>query len=80
MIARHDQAIRKAIGTLDKISDWLGSDWTYGNLAIVCGLDYASYRAPQFDWRKAHPKLAAWHAALTDDPVWRDTYAYETMA
>ncbi|GGX59399.1 glutathione S-transferase [Litorimonas cladophorae] len=76
MIERHDRAIRNAIATLEKISPWLGASWTFGNIAIICGLDYASYRASHFNWQQAHPDLAAWHAALTDDPIWRETYAY----
>jgi len=77
MIARHDQAIRNSIATLDKIAPWLGDDWTYGNLAIVCGLDYASYRAGHIEWRAVAPNLAAWHDKISQHPVWRETYAYE---
>ncbi len=80
MIERHDRSIRNAIATLEKISPWLGSEWTFGNIAIVCGLDYASYRAPHFDWWTTHPKLAEWHASLTDNAVWRETYAYVMTA
>ena len=77
MIERHDQAIRNAVATLEKISLWLGEDWTYGNISIVCALDYASYRAPHFDWKSAAPKLAAWHKEKSATDVWRDTYAYD---
>jgi len=77
MIERHDQSIRNAVATLERISPWLGENWTYGNIAIVCGLDYASYRAGHFDWRRAAPQLADWHAALSqDDKAWRETYGY----
>ena len=77
MIDRHDQAIRRSVETLDKISPWLGEDWTYGNIAIVCGLDYAAYRAGHFNWKRAAPKLADWHRNLSETDVWRDTYAYD---
>ncbi len=80
MIERHDRSIRNAIATLEKISPWLGDAWTYGNLAIVCGLDYASYRAGHFDWRSVAPQLAAWHTSISDDPIWRVTHAYEMTA
>lgn len=77
MISRHDQAIRSSVATLEKISPWLGDDWTYGNIAIICGLDYAGYRAAHFDWRASAPKLAEWHSKLAQTQVWQDTHAYE---
>lgn len=77
MIERHDQAIRNAVETLEKISPWLGEDWTFGNIAIVCGLDYAAYRAPHFNWKQAAPKLSEWHQKKTETEVWRETNAYD---
>lgn len=77
MIERHDRSIRNAVATLEKISPWLGEDWTYGNISIVCALDYASYRAVHFDWKAAAPNLAAWYKERSKSDVWRDTYAYD---
>jgi len=77
MIARHDHAIRNAVATLDKISPWLGEVWTYGNIAIISALDYASYRASHFDWKAASPKLAAWHSKLAETEVWSATNAFD---
>lgn len=77
MIARHDQAIRNSVATLEKISPWLGEDWTYGNIAIICGLDYAGYRAGHFEWRSAAPKLTEWHHNLSQTDVYQNTYAYD---
>lgn len=77
MITRHDAAIRNAIATLEKISPWLGDDWTYGNIAVVCALDYASYRAGHFNWKAAAPQLAAWYASLAKTPVWSETNEYD---
>ena len=77
MIDRHDTAIRNAVATLEKISPWLGEDWTFGNIAIVCGLDYAGYRAAHFKWKEAAPNLAKWHKQKMESPVWQETNAYE---
>jgi len=77
MITRHDTAIRNAVATLDKISPWLGDDWTYGNIAIVCALDYASYRAGHFDWKAEAPKLAEWYSTLAKTSVWSETNEYD---
>lgn len=79
MIQRHDQSISNAIATLEKISPWLGDDWTYGNISIVCALDYASYRAAHFDWKLAAPQLSAWHEKKSETKVWRDTNAYDKV-
>lgn len=76
MIERHETAIIRSIGTLEKICDWLGGPWTYGNLAIITALDYASYRATHLDWQERAPKLAAWHAQFQSDPHYKATYGY----
>ena len=76
MIARHEAALRSAVETLESISDWLGTDWTYGNLAVVCGLDYMQFRAGHLDWRANAPKLADWFANFASKPEYMDTYAY----
>ncbi len=79
MVRRYDQSIRNAVSKLEDISPWLGDDWTYGNLAIVCALDYAGYRANHFDWRDAAPQLAKWHGGFTRHTAWHSTYAYKTI-
>jgi len=79
MIKRHTTAIENTIDTLEKICDWLGTSWTYGNLAIICALDYASYRAPHVNWRARAPKLKDWHKGFTTDPYCQDTYAYPSL-
>lgn len=76
MIERHETAIVQSVDTLERISDWLGGPWTYGNLAIICALDYASYRAGHLDWRTRAPKLAKWHSKFEADHAYRETYAF----
>lgn len=76
MIERHNQSIRNAVATLEEISPWLGEDWTFGNIAIICGLDYAGYRAPHIDWKSEAPKLAEWHKKKSATGVWQATNAY----
>jgi glutathione S-transferase len=76
MISRHTQAIQNTVATLEKINPWLGEDWTFGNIAVICGLDYASYRAPHVNWKAAAPKLGLWHSEFAKTPVWIQTNAY----
>ena len=76
IIKRHETAIIRSVETLDKICDWIGGPWTFGNLAIVTALDYATYRAGHFEWQARAPKLAAWHKKFEVDPYYKDTYGY----
>lgn len=77
MIDRHDKAIQNSVTTLEKISPWLGDDWTYGNISILCGLDYASYRAAHIDWKSMAPELARWHHTLAKTSIWQETNAFD---
>lgn len=76
IIRRHETAIIRSIETLENICEWLGDPWTYGNLAIVTALDYASYRAAHLNWQEKAPKLAAWHRGFVDDPHYNATHDY----
>jgi len=77
LIKRHEASIRNSVATLDRICQWLGGPWTFGNLAIICALDYVEYRAGHIAWRDFAPNLAKWHEAFKADKAWQDTYAYE---
>ncbi len=76
MIARHETAIVRCVETLESICQWLGGPWTYGNLAIVTALDYASFRAGHLKWQDRAPKLAEWHLQFQADPHYKATYGY----
>lgn len=76
MIARHEAALVQAVASLEAEVATLGEDWTFGNLAIVCGLDYMQYRAAHLDWRERAPALARWHEGFAGRAEWRETFAY----
>lgn len=76
VIQRHETAIVQSLDTLEYICDWLGGPWTYGNIAIICALDYAGYRAAHLGWQSRAPKLAAWHAGFKGDAAYASTYGY----
>ncbi len=76
IIERHETAIISAVETLEHICQWLGERWTFGNLSIICALDYTRYRAGHLDWQGRAPKLAAWHANFTGDAAYIATYGY----
>ena len=76
MIERHETAVRSAVLYLETCVDTLGAPWEFGNLSIICALDYADFRAGHLEWRNLAPKLSVWHAKFTSEPAWKDTYAY----
>ena len=78
MILRHESAVKDVITRLDEMCDELGGPWSYGNLAIITALDYASFRVGHIDWREISPKLAAWHAGFVGDAAYKATYDYPT--
>lgn len=42
-------------------------------IGLVCALGYADFRFPDCGWRKAYPKLAAFHETMMQRPSIRDT-------
>jgi glutathione S-transferase len=48
-----------------------------GHVAIGCGLSYIDFRFPDLDWRRGHPRIAAWHAGFSERPSVRATEARE---
>jgi len=44
-----------------------------GHIAIGCALSYLDFRYADEDWRKAHARLAAWHASFAARPSVRAT-------
>ncbi len=76
MIARHNHAMHAAIAYLEAQADALSPRWSFGNIAIICALDYMDFRASHIDWREAAPKLALWHKAISKDAAYRATDAY----
>jgi len=76
-IQRHETAIRLAVKALENSMDGLGVPWTFGNIAIVCALDYADFRAGHIDWRSLAPNLAQWHEKFQSDHIWQATNDYK---
>lgn len=76
MIKRYETGIIRSVDTLEKICEWIGAPWTYGNIAIIAGLDYTHFRAGHLEWQKRAPKLASWHKQFETDPHYKDTCGY----
>ncbi|WP_371398198.1 glutathione S-transferase family protein [Fretibacter rubidus] len=76
MLERHTTAMVMGISHLNDIIETLGTGWSYGNIAIICALDYMTYRAPHVDWAGLSPALAIWHSAFKSEAAYVDSYAY----
>ena len=44
-----------------------------GQVALGCALEYLDFRHGARDWRKGHPKLAAWQKAFSERASMKDT-------
>jgi glutathione S-transferase len=47
--------------------------FSIGHIAIGCALSYLDFRYADEDWRKDHPRIAAWHAIFVARPSVRAT-------
>ena len=75
-INRHENAICEGIKALECETATLGDPWEFGNIAIICALDYADFRAGHLKWRDFAPNLASWHTCFAATPLWKVTYGY----
>ena len=69
-------AVRKAaiLNNLEADAPALASaPFGIGHIAIGCALSYLDFRYADEDWRKDHPRIAAWHAAFAARPSVRAT-------
>ncbi len=46
-----------------------------GEIAVACALGYIDFRQPELDWKRSHPKLAAWYAQFCEHPAMKATAA-----
>jgi glutathione S-transferase len=64
-------AVRKAavLKSLDAEADALAAAaFGIGHIAVGCALSYLDFRYADEDWRKDHPRIAAWHAGFAKRP------------
>ena len=67
-IDRQKAAINRGLAQLEREADDLGKQFTIGEVTIVAALGYLDFRMANDDWRKSHPKLAAWFADVSKRP------------
>jgi glutathione S-transferase len=63
-----------ALAALEREAPDLGSSaFSIGHVALGCALAYLDFRFDDRQWRKDHPRLAAWHATFVARPSVRAT-------
>ena len=45
------------------------SDFDIGHIGVACALGYVDFRFPDWEWRSAHPRLAAWYQGAMRRPA-----------
>ncbi|MBX3453695.1 glutathione S-transferase [Ferrovibrio sp.] len=68
------EKITSSVGELEKT--WLKhlrSELDIGTVTAACLLGYLDFRFSDYDWRKSHPKLAAWFKTFSKRPAMAKT-------
>jgi glutathione S-transferase len=57
----HWNRVWMGMARFERQADMLSGPFDIAQIGLVCVLGYADFRFPDQDWRKAYPKLAAFH-------------------
>ncbi len=66
VIARQEQAVRAGLAEAERLLR--DGRFSLGEAALACAIGYLEFRLPAFEWRGAHPALAAWYEAALRRP------------
>jgi len=68
-VARQKAAIARALDALEAETETLEGPWTIGSVTAVCALGYLEFRLGVDNWLATRPKLAAWYAKASAEPL-----------
>ena len=71
VMARHAEAVRRTLDALE--ADMPAAHLDIGTITVACALGYLDLRFAHEDWRAGHPRLAAWYAAILQEPCLAQT-------
>jgi glutathione S-transferase len=57
-----------ALGVLEREVDGWSGDFDIGQVGVACALGYLDFRFAAWEWRSAHPRLAAWYEGVSRRP------------
>ncbi|CAH2600295.1 Glutathione S-transferase family protein [Rhodovastum atsumiense] len=67
VIARQGAVVQRSLDELEKDPPHRVLD--IGTISVACALGYLDLRFPADDWRRDHPALATWFAAISREPA-----------
>jgi len=67
-LERQKGKMARAIDALDAEAEAMGDSVDLATVSVGCALGYTDFRYPDMDWRKGHPKLAAWYERFSKRP------------
>ena len=70
-IARCEATVRAGLDAFERMS--FTETPTIGEIAVGCALGYIDFRHGGLDWRKTHPRLAAWYEVFSQYPSMKAT-------
>jgi glutathione S-transferase len=68
-----DQALEMMAAELGEKHWYMGTPFTFADVAVGCALGYLDFRFPDIDWRGTHVNLARLHDKLMQRPSFSDT-------
>jgi glutathione S-transferase len=69
ILAAFETKVRHAVAAFDReAADLAAEPFGIGHISLVCALGQMDFRYGASNWRKAHPRLAAWHAEAAKRP------------
>lgn len=72
-LERYTNAILRTLPVLEKELPKFGDAFLIDTISVATALGYISLRMPQLEWRKSHPKLAAWLEKVSERPSMKAT-------
>ncbi|MBT6278212.1 MAG: glutathione S-transferase [Chromatiales bacterium] len=73
-----DRTLRGVVQLERGVSQLSTDTLNAGDIAVVCALEYADFRFTR-DWRSQAPKLAAWHATISERSSFANTRPTRTQ-
>jgi len=72
--------IDASLGAIEAEAPSFGDRMDIGTIACGCALGYLDFRFADKDWRKSHPKAAAWFAKFDERPSMKATRPFDPNA
>jgi glutathione S-transferase len=72
-VERQHAAIGRALDHVEHRFDLAAGRFDAGDIGLACALGYLDFRLPAIEWRRGHPRQAAWFDAAAGRPSMQRT-------